>query len=403
MYSQKFVSAVAALSLATGALAVGCDDATATIASAADATAIASCDTVSGSVVISTGAGDTVDISGPTEIEGDLIAENNGGLISLTSTSLTTIGGAFRLRNVTLMSTLSFTALSSVDSIDWASLNALGSLTFGTPGVVNAKTVSIADTFLSSLDGINIHSLDTMDINNNHRLTDFTTELYNLSTLLNINANGQNLAVNMPNLIWAANMTISNVTSFSAQSLAAINGSIRFDSNYFTEFSAPNLTAVQSGDVSFVSNSKVTNISMPLLESIGGGFTIANNTAMEELNGYDSLKMVGGAVLLRGDFNEVSLPALNDVRGAFDVSSTGDLTDSCEAFDKLSPSSGGQIQGEYSCTSNNANANNDTSTTGGTSTSGSNDTSSAVLGATGMSMSWLVSLASIAGFVVAFL
>lgn len=385
----------------SGAVAVGCDDATATIASAADATAIASCDTVSGSVVITTGAGDQVDISGPTEIEGDLIAENNGGLISFASSSLTTIGGAFRLRNVTLMSTLSFPALKKVDSIDWASLNALGSLSFSDPGVTEANSVSIADTFLSSLDGINIHSLDTMDINNNHRLTDFTTELYNLSTLLNINANGQNLAVSMPNLIWAANMTISNVTSFSAQSLAAINGSLRFDSNYFTEFSAPNLTVVKSGDVSFVSNSKVTNISMPLLESIGGGFTIANNTAMEEINSFPLLEMVGGAVLLRGDFSEVDLPALDDVRGAFDLSSTGDIDTSCDSFNTLSSSD--KIQGEYSCTSNNANANNDTDSTGGTSGGTSNSSSSAVVGATGMSMSWMVSLVSIAGFVVAFL
>jgi hypothetical protein len=387
----------------TGALAVSCDDATATIASPADATTVASCTSIDGSVVITTGAGDQVDISGPTKIGGDLVAENNGGLISLTSTSLTTIGGAFRLRNVTLMSTLAFTALESVDSIDWASLNALGSLTMGNPGITSAKSVSIADTFLSSLDGINIHSLDTMDINNNHRLTDFTTELYNLSTLLNINANGQNLAVSMPNLIWAANMTISNVTSFSAQSLETINGSIRFDSNYFTEFSAPNLTSVQTGDVAFVSNSKVTNISMPLLTSIGGGFTIANNTAMEELNGFPKLEMVGGAVKLRGSFSSVELPSLNDVRGAFDLESTGDITSSCSVFDKLSPKSGGQIQGEYSCTSDNANANNDTSTTGGTSSGSSNTSSSAVIGASGMSMSWLISLVSIAGFVVAFL
>lgn len=385
----------------TGVVAVSCDDATATIASAADATAIASCDTISGSVVITTGAGETVDISGPTEISGDLVAENNGGLISFTSTSLTTIGGAFRIRNVTLMSTLSFVKLSKVDSIDWASLNALGSLTFGNPGVIDANSVAIADTFLSSLDGINIHSLDTMDINNNHRLTDFTTELYNISTLLNINANGQDLAVSMPNLIWAANMTISNVTSFSAQSLAAINGSIRFDSNYMTDFSAPNLTTVKSGDVSFVSNSKLTNISMPLLTTIGGGLTIANNTAMEEINALPKLEMVGGAILIRGDFSEVDLPALDDVRGAFDLSSTGDIDTSCNTFNSLSSSD--KIQGKYSCTSNNANANNDTDSTGGTTGGTSNTSSSAVIGATGVSMSWLISLVSIAGFVVAFL
>ncbi|KAK6189366.1 hypothetical protein LQW54_013343 [Pestalotiopsis sp. IQ-011] len=399
MYSKKFVSAVAALSMASGALAVSCDDDTVTIASASDASTIADCDSIDGNVVITTGAGETVDISGPTSIGGDFTVENNGGLISLTSTSLETIGGAFTLKNLTLISTLSFTKLSSVDSLNWATLSNLDSLTFGTPGLTSAKTVAIADTFLSTLEGINIHSLDSMDINNNHRLTDFTTELYNLSTLLNINANGEDLSVNMPNLIWAANMTISNVTSFSAQSLETINGSIRFDSNYFTSFSAPNLTEVQTGDISFVSNSEVTNISMPLLTNVGGGFTVANNTGMQELNGFPLLEKVGGAVLIRGNFSSIELPALDEVRGGFDVSSTSDVSSSCDSFDTLS--SKDEIKGSYSCTSNNADANSDLDSTGGTSSS--NSSSSAVIGASGMSMSWLVSLASIAGFVVAFL
>ncbi|KAI0134395.1 hypothetical protein BJ170DRAFT_197320 [Xylariales sp. AK1849] len=402
MYSKQFLSAIAALSMASGAVAVGCNDATATIQSAADATSIASCETVKGSVLIDTVTDNTLDLGGKlTSIGGDLIALNNGGLISLSSSSLQTIGGAFQLHNVTLMSTLAFTALTSVDSIDWQTLNALSTLTFGNPGVTSAKSVIIADTFLSSLDGINVHSLDTMNINNNHKLTEFSTQLYNLSTLLNINANGNDLSVSMPNLEWAANMTISNVTEFSAQSLASINGSIRFDSNYFTSFSAPNLTEVQTGDLSFVSNSKVTNISMPLLEKVGGGFTIANNTALEELDSFPALKLVGGAVLLRGDFNSVDLPSLNDVRGGFDASSTGDISSSCDTLNKLQPGQGGEIQGSYSCTSNNANANNDTST-GGTS-SGTNSTGNAAIAMTGMSMSSLIGLASIAGFVVAFL
>ncbi|KAF7516979.1 hypothetical protein G7054_g13954 [Neopestalotiopsis clavispora] len=400
MYTQKFVSAVAALSLATGAWALDCDDDTVTIESASDITTFQSCDSIDGNVVITTGAGETVDISGPTSIGGDFTVENNGGLISLTSSSLETVGGAFTLKNLTLISTLSFTKLSSVDSINWATLSNLDTLTFGTPGLTSAKTVAIADTFLSTLEGINIHSLDSMDINNNHRLTDFTTELYNLSTLLNINANGEDLSVSMPNLIWAANMTISNVTSFSAQSLETINGSIRFDSNYFTSFSTPNLTEVQTGDISFVSNSEITNISMPLLTKVGGGFTIANNTAMEELNGFPLLETVGGAVLIRGNFSEVDLPSLKEVDGGFDISSTGDIDTSCTDFDSLH--SKDYIKGSYSCTSNNADANSDLDSTGGTSSSG-NSSSSAVVGASGMSMSWLVSLVSIAGFVVAFL
>jgi hypothetical protein len=384
-------------------MAIGCKDATATVQSAADATALASCSSVAGSVLIDTNVGTTIDLSGElTSIGGDLIAENNGALISFSSSSLKSIGGSFTLHNLTLMSTLAFSALTTVDKIDWVSLTSLGSLSFGTTGVTKASSVVIADTYLTSLDGINVASLADMNINNNKRLTEFTTQLGNLSDVLNINANGLNLAVSMPNLQWIANMTISNVTSFSAQSLAAVNGSIRFDSNYFTSFSAPNLTTVMQ-DISFVSNSKITNITMPLLKQVTGSITIANNTALEKINGFPKLATVVGAVALRGSFNDIELPALNDVRGAFTVTSTGDISSSCSAFDKISPSTNGgngEILGSYSCTSNNSLANNDTSSTG--SSGGSSDTKSAA-SPLYMSMSTIITLGAFGTLVTAFL
>ncbi len=69
--------------------------------------------------------------------------------------------------------------------------------------------------------------------------------------------------------------------------------------------------------------------------------------------------------------SRVDLPSLNDVKGAFDIVSTADISASCTTFGKLAPGTqggGGQIQGTYNCQSNNANANSDTS-------SGSNSTS----------------------------
>ena len=246
----------------------------------------------------------TVSIDGPQTIGGDLIVENNGALISFSSSSIRTINGAFKLHNTTFLSTLGFTALSSVGSIDWVTLPQLGQLTFGTPGVTKAKSVLVADTFLSTLDGLNIVSLADMDINNNKRLTKFSSQLGNLTNVLRISANGLALSVDLPNLTWIANMTISNVTEFSIPSLAAVNGSARFDSNYFQSWNAPNLTAVQTGDVSFVSNPQLNNVTAPLLKSIGGGLTIANNTALEKINGFGALTEVGGAVALRGAFSE---------------------------------------------------------------------------------------------------
>ncbi len=65
---------------------------------------------------------------------------------------------------------------------------------------------------------------------------------------------------------------------------------------------------------------------------------------------------------------------LNVVKGAFDVSSTGDVSKSCDALKKLAPTTqggDGRIAGTFTCTSNNDKANDDiNSNTDGTSSSG---------------------------------
>ncbi|KAH9900112.1 hypothetical protein F4778DRAFT_740133 [Xylariomycetidae sp. FL2044] len=303
------------------------------------------------------------------------------------------------MTNVTKVSSLSFPALGEVGSIDWATLNALPEPTFGTPGITKAKSVTIADTFIENIDGINVDSLTDMNINNNRRLTKFSTSIKSLSNLLQVQANGLNLTMEMPNLEWIANMTIANVTSFSVPSLHTVNGSMRFDSNYFETFNAANLTQISEGDLSFVSNSDLTNITIPNLESVGGGFTIANNTALSAIDGFGALKTVGGAVKLRGSFTEVTLD-LEDVKGAMEVASTEDITSSC---DTLSSYEGGVVQGDYSCRGKDESANEDTSDASSDSSGSGSDDKTGAASPIGVSKSTLVSLAAIGAFAVAFL
>ncbi|KAI1389810.1 uncharacterized protein F4822DRAFT_214643 [Hypoxylon trugodes] len=405
MFSKQLLSAATAFSMLSGVFAVGCDDPTATIKSAADATQVANCDSIEGSVLIDRNAGPDIDIGGKlSEIGGDLTAENNGLLSSLRSDSLKTIGGVFKLNNVTHVSTLSFPKLGEVGSIDWATLSSLPEPTFGNPGITKAKSVVISDTFIENIDGINVDSLTDMNINNNKRLTKFSTSIKSLSNTLYVTANGLNLTMEMPNLQWIANMTIANVTSFSVPSLHTVNGSMRFDSNYFDTFIAANLTDVIDGDVSFVSNPELTNISIPALTHIGGGFTVANNTALEKLDGFGKLNEIGGAVKVKGSLSEVDLPSLKDVKGAFDVSSTKDIADSCNTLGSFK---GGVVQGDYNCEGNDASANQDTSdaSSDGSDSSG-NGTSNKKNAANpvgGASISTLVTLAALGSLVTALL
>jgi hypothetical protein len=352
MFARTLIlSSLAAIgvSAASSTASAICTQSTATINSQADATQLASCSTISGSVVVSASASGVISLDGPQQITGDLICENAGGLTSLGSISLGSIGGSFTLNNLTLLSTLSMTDLQSVGTISWQALPALSQLTF--PATVSqAKSVTISNTFLSTLDGINLGTVDTLQIDNNNRLKTFSTQVANITQGLNINANGNSLDVSFPNLIWAANMTFRNISSISIPSLATVNGSLGFYGNYMTSIAAPNLTTVGSysdgtGSMAFVANAKLNNISMPSLTSVGGADQIANNTDLGGIS-FPALSTVGGAIDFSGNFTTPILPALTIVKGNFNIQSQQAID--CTGFQSEAGSSK-VIQGTFTC------------------------------------------------------
>jgi hypothetical protein len=223
----------------------------------------------------------------------------------LSSTTLGSIGGTFGLTGLTLLANLQFAALTSVGSINWVTLPALSQLNFGNT-ISKAKSVLVSNTFLSSLDGINLHTVDTLQIDNNNRLKTFSTQVANITTKLSIFANGQQLNVSLPNLVWAAAAEFRAIAEISFPSLAVVNGSLGIFESFVTSIGAPNLTAVGDtstgvGSLAFVDNVKLTNISMPLLANVGGANQIANNTILASIT-FPDLENVSGAIDFSGNF-----------------------------------------------------------------------------------------------------
>ncbi|OCK81807.1 hypothetical protein K432DRAFT_350312 [Lepidopterella palustris CBS 459.81] len=335
-----------ALAAAGTAFAASCSvSGTSTLQSQGDATALASCKTFSGSIAIATGTTDAINLPNVQEIDGDFVANNVSLITSIGADSLSTITGKFILNEIQVLSTLNFPRLTTVNDIEWNALPNLQQLTF-TSSVTKAGTINIQNTELGSLDGINVQSVDTFYIANNRYLSDITLQLGNVSTSLILEANNPSVNVSFPNLIWAYNMTFRNCSSISVPSLASLNGSMGFYGNDIQTFAAPNLTDV-GGSLSFVSNTQLTNISLPLLTSLGGGFQIANNTELKIIDGFPKLKTIVGALDFNGNFTDVQLPSLGDVRGAFNIQSSGDLTKACANFQTLKSSS--VIKGSYVC------------------------------------------------------
>ncbi|CCC12364.1 hypothetical protein SMACR_05542 [Sordaria macrospora] len=361
-YLAPAVLAIGAASAQSATSTCTVSGGTTTVNSQADATGLANCKTVKGSVVVTKDVAGDFQISGPLIITGDLKIEDNSKINSIGSETLEQIGGEFKISKTTQLNSISMPKLTQVNKLTWQSIGNPAEM--GITQLNKVDEVTISDTKLRSIDAINVTSISSMNLDNNQFITKYEPAIKEIKKELNIHANGLDMEVSFPNLIWALNVAVSDVSKISFPSLEIVNGSARFDDNKFDSFSFPNLTSTTNGDISFVGNENMQNLTFPKLTKIGGGLLIANNTALEEISDFPLLETVVGAIKLRGNFTEVKFPKLQSVRGAFDLASTNDVTESCKTLEKLAPSKqggNGKIEGTFDCESNNEEANEDTS------------------------------------------
>lgn len=331
-----------------GTVAAQCSvSGTTTIQNSGDATALASaCKTFTGSIAIATGTTDAIDLSGIRRIAGSLVVDNATVITSLSGADLEVIDDTFLLREDQILSSLSFPRLTQVDTIDWQGLPNLGSVIF-TTGLQFASSISIRNTYLNSLDGITTaKSVASFYLSNNNFLNAISIELKNLTTALTLEDNGSKMFASFPNLQWANNMTFRNCPNVSLPALQATNGSLGFYENTLQTLSLNNLTTV-GGSLSFVSNTQMSSLMLPNLKSVGGGFSIQNNTALDTID-LPALTTITGALDFFGNFSNVSMPVLKDIKGAFNMQSSGNLDDECATFKKESGSTN-VIKGKFVC------------------------------------------------------
>lgn len=277
------------------------DGKTIKISSQGDADKYNSCKTVNGDVQIGEEITNTLSLNGIEKITGGLSCSGASNLSSLSAPTLGSIGDTFKLDGLTSLYTLSFGSLSSVGSISWSALPQLQQLDFPT-GISEAGNVAITNTGLSSLNGISLNTVGDFDITENTDLkTVNVNNLTNATGLINFAGNMDSLKIELPNLASGTNMTFRNVSSVSVPSLHNLTGQMGFWGDTFMSFSAPNLT--ETGDLVFNSNSKLSNLSIPSLETVNGGFQITRNDKLSSLS-FPALETVTGAIDFSGAFNE---------------------------------------------------------------------------------------------------
>ncbi|KAF1921948.1 hypothetical protein BDU57DRAFT_511036 [Ampelomyces quisqualis] len=305
--------------------------ATTTVQNQGDVAAMTTCATFSGSIAIATGTTEDIALGSIKQLAGNLVAPPNSNIRRISASDLVNITGEMNLDGLTRLNGVDFPQLKSVNSIKWNALPNLQNIGF-TAQVETAKKIVIENTAVRSLKGINIAQAEFLKIANNQFVNEIKMQLGNVSNSLDFSDNNKAVEIELTNLIWANNLTFRSTGSILVPSLTKLNGSLTLSKNGFESFAAPNLTEVGEA-IAIVGNDKMKNISFPLLTKVNDNLQIANNSALGEVDGFPELKSIGGAFDISGNMTEVNTPKLDNVAGAFNLQSSGNI--SCSFFQNL--------------------------------------------------------------------
>lgn len=311
----------------------------ATATAQTDLDVFASCKTITGNLTI-TGELGSGAIANVQKIDGSLIIKNATQLVSFSADSISEITGSLELTDLTILTTASFGSLEKVSSINLITLPAIS--TFNSK-LSSADNIYISDTTLESVDGFSVLSkVSTFNINNNRFLTSIQSSLKTVSDALSFQFNGDNATITLDELIWANNITLSDVSSASFDNLQSINASLAFLNNSLESIKLNNLSNVgQTFTIAY--NDDLTDLELDQLTKVGGGLVVANNTNLIKIDAFKKLQSIGGALNVLGKFGVLDLKSLKSVRGAADVETTSSNF-SCSALKTLQKK--GAIQGD---------------------------------------------------------
>jgi hypothetical protein len=337
--------ALPALAAAGSAYAACSTSATMTVQNSGDAAAMTTCSTFTGSIAIATGTTDDIALGGIKVLNGNLVASSNANIKRIGAGDLVELNGEMNLNELTRLNGIDFPKLTKVNGIKWNALPNLQNIGFAAT-VSEAKKIDIQNTGLRSLSGINIQQADSLKIANNGYINEISMQLGNITTDLDFSDNNKAVKVDLPNLSTARNLTFRFCGSVSVPSLSKLKGSLTLNNNGFESFSAPNLTEVGEA-IAIVGNEELNNITFPLLTKINDDLRFANNSKLTSVDGMPELKSIGGAFDISGNMSKVETPKLNDVKGAFNLQSSDNVTAACNFYKPLKDKK--LIQGAYFC------------------------------------------------------
>ena len=218
-------------------------NATVTITESAQATALATCTTFSGSIAVGESFRGGLALDGIESITGSLHADNILGLTSFSAESLHTVG-AIHI-NGSRLTELSLPALQTA-----------------------TDQIEIAATSLQRLNlPLLMNRITSVSIQDNTGLTDVKVPKLAIADEITVQDNGHGeLNLDLSSLRWVTHLRISQCSSVDVSSLDSA-GDAFFSFNSFSTLSLPALTSVLGGLI-IDSNANLTEISAPVLTKI---------------------------------------------------------------------------------------------------------------------------------------
>lgn len=262
-------------------------------------------------------------------------------LSTLNFPSLTTIGGDLSLKILHNLSTVTIPSLTSVGALEFDELPNLKTVNFSAglqhitgyqDPQVEGSTYPyflIINTSLTSISGLAFPTAE-LQITNNLDLQDVTIPVETVNCGpdvigVDITVNPV-LNLNLPNLkIINCTSSTFDISTLSIPALTTINGSLEIRPFYGTLFSAPSLISVSQGFD--IEEGRLTNISLPALQTVGEFFFVNSNPAVLVENG-------------------LFMPNITNVTN-FGITAGLDQQPACQVLDNYRCR--GLMTGEYSC------------------------------------------------------
>ncbi|KEF56539.1 uncharacterized protein A1O9_06727, partial [Exophiala aquamarina CBS 119918] len=316
-----------------------CDGPSITISSTADATAISNCGNYNGDIIIADSTSGALALAGISHLKGDLTCNNATKLDEISFAGLVTISGSFILKGLPVLSGLKFDSLMEVaGDILWADLPALQGLDFAT-GIVTADRVSISNTALRELSGLELTTCNALEVSNNPDLAAVNfNDLTNTTNSISISANSPSLEVNLQRLTISRGITLQNANTLDVPLLETLTGTLNLSENSFGSFSAPSLTLAV--DMFITGNPLLSSLMFQLLPGISGDLIITNNSRLGAI-AFPDLQRVAGNVNVTGQFSRADFPVISSIQGDAIIETSIDNSTICEQFNRT---------GDGSCT-----------------------------------------------------